>query len=220
MIGRGAAWGVPVPDGAGPVLEVAGGDSDLAAAAVRAPEGSLLRFLPDPDADFARALGIGPGGGPGHTMAVCDLLDLGGATAAVNAVVSGVAPDRLRARHRRRPVRVEVDGRTVFDGCATTVVVANGQFLRGADLVPRGHPGDGRAEVQVYALPRGERRALRDRLRTGGHVPHPRITQASGARIVLRWGRGAMPFEVDGRPGRPTPVIEVAVRQGALRVRI
>ena len=49
---------------------------------------------------------------------------------------------------------IEVDGQPWFAGSATTVVIANGQFLRGADIVPRGHPGDGRLEVQVYELRR------------------------------------------------------------------
>ena len=152
MIRPGAPWGEPVPDGpaAGAVVEVTGGDADLAAAAV-AGGGALLRYVPGPDADFARALGLGSGGGPGTTVVACDLLDLGHGRVAVNAVVLGVAPDRLRARHRLRPVLVEVDGRVVFDGPATTVVVAGGQFLRGTDLVPRGHPGDGRVEVHLPA---------------------------------------------------------------------
>lgn len=220
MTRGGATWGVPLPDDGGPAVEVTGGDADLAAAAACAPEGCLIRFLPAAGADFARTLGIGPDGGPGLTMAVCDLLDLGGGGVAVNAAVSGVPPDRLRAHHRLRSVRVEVDGRTVFAGRATTVVIANGQFLRGTDLVPRGHPGDGRAEVQVYALRRGERRPLRARLRTGSHLPHPRITQSTGRRVTVRWGHRGAPLEADGRPRRPAPTVEVGVRPGALRVRI
>ena len=67
---------------------------------------------------------------------------------------------------------VSVDGRAAFDGRATTVVVATGQFRRGLDLVPRGHPGDGRAEIQVYALTRPERaRAARRGWRTGATCP-------------------------------------------------
>ena len=34
-----------------------------------------------------------------------------------------------------------LDGRPWFAGPATTVVIAIGQFLRGLDVVPRGHPG-------------------------------------------------------------------------------
>jgi hypothetical protein len=219
----GEPWGDPVrlgPDVR--VVEVAGDDADLAAAALGAADpGAVLRFAPSPASDLARALGLpagGPPAGPDRTLAACDLLGLDPDHAAANAVVLGVAPDRLRARHRLRRVTVEVDGRPIGDGRATTVVVASGQFLRGTDLVPRGHPGDGRIEVQVYALGPGERRAMRTRLAGGDHVPHPRIAQASGRRVVVRWERGDRPLEVDGHPRGRRGAIEVTVRPGAARV--
>ena len=68
-------------------------------------------------------------------------------------------------------------------------MVASGQYLRGADLVPRGHPGDGRVEVQVYAVRRGERAAMRSRLPQGVHLPHPDITQTSGRQVEIRADR-------------------------------
>ena len=78
------------------------------------------------------------------------------------------------------------------------MVVATGQWLRGLDLVPRGHPGDGKAEVQVYRLRRPERRAMRRRLATGTHVPHPRIVTRTAVEIEIRAHR-ALPVEIDGR---------------------
>jgi diacylglycerol kinase family enzyme len=52
--------------------------------------------------------------------------------------------------------------------------------------------------VQVYALARGERRAMRLRLAQGAHVPHPRIRELSGRRVEVRvTGRG-LALEVDG----------------------
>ena len=77
------------------------------------------------------------------------------------------------------------------------MVVATGQFLRGLDVVPRGHPGDGKAEIQVYELERRERRPMRARLASGAHVPHPRIRQRSARTIELRF-RPPGPLEVDG----------------------
>ena len=47
----------------------------------------------------------------------------------------------------------------------------------GHDVVPRGHPGDGRVEVQVYAVRPGQRAGVRSRLPQGVHLPHPDITQ-------------------------------------------
>jgi hypothetical protein len=202
------------------IVDVAGDDADLATAAAADPD-AVLRFTPTAASDLARSLGLGVGApGTGPTVVACDRLDLDDGLVAVNAVVLGTAPDRLRARHRMHPVVVEVDGRVVADGPATTVVVASGQFLRGADLAPRGHPGDGRVEVQIYALAARERRPMRARLGRGDHVPHPRITQAAGRRVRVRWARGPRPCEVDGRARPATDRLEIAVRPAAVRVRI
>jgi len=229
----GTPWGEPADAEPGmPVVDVTGGDADLAVA-VRAHPGAVLRFVPDHTSDLARALGLAAGttAQPGHrvdpargTVLPCDVLVLDDARRAVNAVVSGVAPDRLRRWHRTHPVTVEVDGRVVGEGRATTVVVASGQFLRGTDLAPRGHPGDGRIEVQVYALGPGERRPMRARLPGGDHVPHPHIAQASGRTVVVRWtgsgrrARRGVPLEVDGRPAGRTREIGITVTPGAARV--
>jgi hypothetical protein len=213
----GAPWGEPAGDA--PAVDVSGDDADLAEAALAHP-GAVLRFVPSPGSDLARAVGLGPDGPGGDTVVACDLLDLGAGAAAVNAAVLGVPPDRLRRWHRLHSVSVEVDGRVVWDAPATTVVVANGQFLRGRDLVPRGHPGDGRVEVQVYALEPGERAGMRTRLARGDHVPHPRIGLASGRRVVVRWADADAALEVDGRPRGRTGGAVVAVREGGARVLI
>src|SRR5262249_59072923 len=95
------------------------------------------------------------------------------ALAAGNGVVIGTAPDRQHWWSRAPGVQVTVDDRVVHEGGATGVVIANGQFLHANDVVPRGHPGDGRIELQVYSVPRRERGALRRRVRDGSHLPHP-----------------------------------------------
>jgi diacylglycerol kinase family enzyme len=127
-------------------------------------------------------------------------------------VVVGTPPDRTGWFTRAPALRVRVDDRVVHDARATSVVAASGQYLRGNDLVPRGHPGDGRAEVQVYAVSRGQRAGVRDRLPQGVHVPHPDITQTSGRRVeVLADGR-PVALEVDGVavPAARRVVVEVA----------
>jgi hypothetical protein len=239
---KGEPWGEQVTGP--PDLEVAGSDSDLAEALSRAGATPLVRFLPSPGSDLARAVGLGesppshvhgssPGGsslcgrGPqpqppadasvGHLALPMDALRLESGGLAVNAVVVGTGPDRLRLWHRRRQVEVGVDGRPVFAGRATTVVVMNGQYLRGADLAPRGHPGDGSCEIQVYAPAPGKRRLMRSRLGSGSHLPHPAITTARGHAVTVRLGAAA-PVEVDGRSAGEAKTLDIQMVAGAYRL--
>jgi hypothetical protein len=94
-------------------------------------------------------------------------------------------------------------------------VVANGEYLRGRDVVPRGHPGDGRLEVQVYSVAAGQRRRMRSRLATGTHVPHPGIRTTQGSHAVVHW-HGQARFEVDGT--RRPSVRDLEVTLGASEV--
>ena len=221
MIKPGEEWGRPTSASAD--LEVAGGDADLAAAAGARP-GALVRFRPDASSDLAGTVGLahsprGAGGrdaAPGVELAL-DLLRLDDGPDAANMVVIGTPPDALGPFARRFGANVRIDGRPVFHGPCTTVVIAIGQFRRGLDLVPRGHPGDGRAEVQVYAVPARERRALRARLATGTHVPHPQITQRSGARITVSVDR-RVPVEIDGRPSPAIDLVDATVVPNAYRI--
>ena len=160
MIKPGEEWGRPTT--AAPDLEVAGGDADLAAAAAANPC-ALVQFRPDSTSDFAGAVGLGvaePGRepvAPQGTEVTLDLLRLDDDRAAVNMLVLGTPPDSFAAI-RPKIGGLRVDERTVFLGPCTAVVIAIGQFRRGLDLVPRGHPGDRRAEVQIYTVPGRERR--------------------------------------------------------------
>jgi hypothetical protein len=182
---------------------VHGGDATLGAAV--ASGRASVRFVPDAHSDLARALGWGSGARPAEAITV-DVLRIAPDLTAVNMVVLGVAPDRRSLRARRR-CRVEIDGRLMWDDRATTVVVANGEYLRGFDVVPRGHPGDGRLEVHVHALGVRQRRRMRARLRTGAHLPHPGIRIAQGTLVHVRWDR-PVDLEVDGtKRGRRQDVV-------------
>ena len=205
-----------------PDVEVAGDDGDLVAVAASHP-GALVRYRPSPRSDLARALGLGPDG-VGTTEVAIDALaidpDDGAVNAvdAVNVVVLGPPPDRLRWTARAPHITVRVDGRAWFSGRATTVVVANGQFLRGTDIVPRGHPGDGWAEVQVYALARRARRGMRRRLPTGTHVPHPGVRSVRGRRVEVEIVGRRLPVEVDGRPRGRTGRLVVTLVPADIRL--
>ena len=138
-------------------------------------------------------------------------------TIAVNMVISGVLPDRGRWWHRRRRLSVFVDGKIIFAGRATTVIAANGQFFHGLDLIPRGHPGDSCIEVQILALPVGQRRAFKRRLATGTHVPHPGVIEGRGRRIEVSW-RGRRSLNIDGRDQDLKDSIVVDVRPNAYQL--
>ena len=207
VIRKGEEWGSPAGDSE-PDLEVTGDDAALATALAGAGPDPLVRFLASPESDLARAVGL-TGGSSGGLAVPVDVLRLGSGALAVNAVVIGVPPDRLRWWHRPLPVEVVVDGASVSLR-ATTVVVTSGQFLRGFDVSPRGHPGDGWCEVQVYRLPAAQRAAMRARLRSGAHLPHPGITVRRARGVVVRSSR-PFPVEVDGRKAAVEGAREVAV---------
>jgi hypothetical protein len=200
---KGKPWERPATGPADLIVE--GDDIALAEAVARHP-GARLAFVPSHASDFARVVGLlGRSAASalcsGATELPCDALRVefdGRELLAVNMVVIGVPPDAQRWSSGSPRARVAIDTRVVHDGAAVAVVVASGQFLRGRDIVPRGHPGDGRAEVQVYSLTRGERGAMRERLPLGAHLPHPRIRTASGRRIEVRAIGSPRPLEVDG----------------------
>lgn len=216
----GQPWGT---EASGPPdLEVSGGDRVLAEVIGRGLTDPLVRFSAAPDSDLARAIGLVAGAVPTGLALPLDVLEYAagggeGTLVAVNSIVVGVPPDRLRSWHRPAGLSVEVDGVAVDAVGATSFVVMNGQYLRGLDLSPRGHPGDGVAEAQIYALPPGARRAMRTRLTTGAHLPHPAITIRRARHVVVRASR-ATALEVDGDDTGEITALEITLRAGAYRL--
>ena len=215
MIRKGEPWGEPFDERYPDAVDVAGGDVELAAA-VAAHPGVPIRFTPTRASDLARALGL-RGTPAGSTVLTCDAIELPDGSPAVNAVVFGVPPDQQQRWHRRHRVEVEIDGRRLADERALCVVVANGQYLRGFDVVPRGHPGDGRLEVHVYALEARERAPMQHRLTAGRHLPHPHITETSGRRITVRFS-DAVPWEADGQPRGKITEATLGLVPGAVQI--
>ena len=172
MIRPGEEWSRPVAGA--PDVEVDGDDAALARWVHASRAGNPRALRPELGVRTSRAPSACRVRPDGSVEVALDALDLGDGTLATNLAIAGTAPDRLSRFTRSVPVEVVVDGVACFSGPATTVVVAVGQFLRGADLVPRGHPGDGRAEVQVYAVAGRDRRRLRARLRRGRSRASPR----------------------------------------------
>ncbi len=219
MVSKGEPWGRPAS--AAPDHSVSGDDRALAACVAAAP-GALIRFTPDATSDLARAVGLAAAGADAarsrySTELPMDALDLDDGSLVVNLLVAGTPPDRLTRWTRTFEARLVLDGREWFAGRLTTIVVAVGQWRHGLDLVPRGHPGDGRVEVQAYGLRPGERRAMRRRLAAGSHLPHPRILTRT-ARVVEIGTNPAVPLEVDGRTGASVDRVVATVRAEAYRL--
>ncbi len=216
----GQSWGT---EASGPPdLEVSGSDRVLAEVLGRGVADPLVRFSAAPDSDLARALGLVAGAASTGLALPLDVLairtgDSPAETVGVNNVVVGVPPDRLKAWHRPAGLSVEIDGVVLDAAKATSLVVMNGQYLRGLDLSPRGHPGDGVAEAQLYALPPGARRAMRSRLTTGAHLPHPAISTRRARRVVVRASR-PVALEVDGNAAGQITALEIALRPAAYRL--
>jgi hypothetical protein len=209
----------------------------LASALARGVVDPLVHFAAGTDSDLARAVGLVAGAASSGVALPLDVLSLVASNGsedlvadvvhpsgtrttsvlAVNSVVVGVAPDRLRAWHRPARLSVEIDGASADAAAATTLVIMNGQYLRGLDVSPRGHPGDGVAEAQFYALPPGDRRAMRARLAVGAHLPHPAITIRRARRLVVRTSR-PVPLEVDGAPAGQITELRIELRPAAYRL--
>jgi hypothetical protein len=217
----GQPWGT---EASGPPdLDVTGGDAALASVVARGLADPLVRFAATSDSDLALAVGLVAGAAASGLALPLDILDVvtddgrGTKACAVNSVVVGIAPDRLRAWHRPAGLSVEIDGAPVGAEKATSLVVMNGQYLRHLDVSPRGHPGDGVAEAQLYALPPSARRPMRTRLATGAHLPHPAITIRKARQVTVRAAH-PVPLEIDGVPSGRCTTLSITLRPAAYRL--
>jgi hypothetical protein len=205
----GEVWGEACD--AAPDIEVEGSDRNLALAVARHP-GALVRFVPGPSSQLARAVGIRPDGELLRWAVPMDALCLDDGRVAVNMVVLGTPPERMRRFTRTFPLDREGGAKPVL--CA---VLANGQFRHNQDLVPRGHPGDGVAELHLYRVPKEQRAALRARLAHGTHLPHPDIEQRRVKEFKLRSLRPVR-LELDTTPAGTTKSLTITLIPNAYRL--
>lgn len=192
-----------------PDLTVHGGDAELANAIV-SHDHPLIAWGPTPNSDLARSIGAS-GSAPG-TSGLAGSMDLlrSNFGCAANAIVWGTDPGRVRWGSPAREVRLTLDDREVWNARATTVVIASGEFVQGRPVAPRAHPGDGALDLIIFGVRRHQRRALRIRLRTGDHLPHPDIRTARGHRVVLDGAQDG-PLRIDGVPSGRTDHLEVHI---------
>jgi diacylglycerol kinase family enzyme len=95
------------------------------------------------------------------------------------------------------------------------VVAMNAQYLGRWDVAPRGHPDDGRLEVLDADLPLDERLQVRARLRTGTHLPHPRIDVQHTSALQVDLARPT-PVHLDGDEVGTARALSIRVEPDAL----
>lgn len=95
------------------------------------------------------------------------------------------------------------------------VVAMNAEFVGPWDVAPRGHPNDGRLEVLDADLPLDERWQVRARLKTGTHLPHPRIDHQHVTAMQVELARPT-PVYLDGDELEPATTLAIRVEPGAL----
>ncbi len=95
------------------------------------------------------------------------------------------------------------------------VAAMNAQYLGKWDVAPRGHPNDGRLDVLDADLPVDERLQVRRRLRSGTHVPHPRIDEKHVTAIQVDLARPT-PVYLDGLQLDPAKTLSIRIEPDAL----
>lgn len=213
-IRKGEEWGRPAS--APPDVEIDGDDAALARwLAGHLDEQPLVRLADPHGSDLARTLGVGAGV-VGREVPL-DVIELEDGTVAANMIVVGTAPDRLRRTSPWFDAGISIGERAPEMVRVTTVVVALGQYMRGLDVSPRSHPGDGSVEVLTLAVNIRERRALRARMATGTHVPHPQVGEWRAKALHLNLNR-PVSVEVDGIAREPVARLAARVRPDAYRL--
>jgi diacylglycerol kinase (ATP) len=117
------------------------------------------------------------------------------------------------------PIRVVVDGTTVYDGPSGMAVVANGSYFGGGmQVAPQAGVDDGVFDVLV--LDCDDRRTLvtgiLPRIYRGTHIDHAAVHQWRGQAVMIEAAR-AFPLELDGEIVGMTPA-RFTLLPGALRV--
>jgi hypothetical protein len=123
-------------------------------------------------------------------------------------------------------MRVEADGNTTWSAAhvvcrrswwrGEVVLAMTAQYLDGRDVVPRGHPNDGRLDLLSVdpAMPARVRWQAARRARTGTHLPHPQLRTRQVASVDLAFAR-PLHLWVDGRRWRDASSVTLIVEPDA-----
>jgi len=115
--------------------------------------------------------------------------------------------------------RIKVDGRKVFSGTVTCVLVGNvGSVLGGLELFEGSRPDDGLLEVGVVtAKSRMQWARTVSRVVLGRAESSPFVTTSRGGKIRIRFDR-PVACEVDGGDRPDTEKLRITVRPGSIRI--
>jgi diacylglycerol kinase family enzyme len=115
--------------------------------------------------------------------------------------------------------RVKVDGRKVFSGTVTCVLVGNvGSAFGGIEIFDGSRPDDGLLEVGVVtAKSRGQWVRTVGRVVLGRADRSPFVTTSRGAKVRVRFDR-PVACEVDGGDRPETDKLRITVRPSSIRV--
>jgi hypothetical protein len=95
------------------------------------------------------------------------------------------------------------------------VAAMNAQFLGSWNVVPRGHPNDGRLDVLDADLSLRDRLQARSRLPLGTHVPHPGIEERHRAAVQIELA-APTPIRLDGDLVGPARTLSIRTEPDAL----
>jgi hypothetical protein len=93
----------------------------------------------------------------------------------------------------------------------------NASWIGSWNVAPRSHPNDGLLDVHDVRLRPAERLAARRRVRTGSHVPHPRIAERRVPAIQVGFDRPT-PVLLDGLDVGEARTLSVRLEPDALTV--
>jgi hypothetical protein len=200
-IGKGTEWGTPGP--VPPGLTTREADRSLARDLADGREGVVIA------GDMATTIGCSraPRVGESGRRLPIDLMDVEIVRGVDRSTIVGVSHVMIREPLRKGGrLRGEVHW------------IMNAQYFAGRDLVPRGHPNDGRVEVLSVAATMGFRQRLLawSRSRTGRHLPHPHVSVRSVKEITIL-ARGRM-VVVDGARGGRADEVNIRVRPDAAQL--
>jgi hypothetical protein len=100
---------------------------------------------------------------------------------------------------------------------ARVVAALNAQWIGAWNAGPRAHPGDGLLDTYDARLGLRDVGQVRARLRTGSHLPHPRITERRAATVAFTLRR-PLRLWLDGTPAGAVRDLQVGIEPDAIRV--